>query len=91
MTPTDRIERAARALAADCAEPFDELSPKLREGFKDDARHILTAAFPELLSTPPTHWLAPWNLDREQAYILDTLSWGEFRDAYLKDQANDGP
>ena len=72
-----RIEAAARAMWPSMDEAIDG------EFACHRALEVLTAAFPELASGEA--WVAPRVLSQEQAYILDTLSWAELRDAYLKE------
>lgn len=69
-----------------------EARPREAGGIRDDARAVLTAAFPELFTSPPTGWIAPWeaaegmvtamsDLDSNGRY--EWLRWSGARDAYL--------
>ena len=107
MTPTERIERAARHMAE-----YDGEDVNCWRGYADDVARILTAAFPELMSAPPTAWIAPMEATEGMLWhamnadiIVTVDDWGEhtveerhadqayraMRDAHLKEQANDGP
>jgi hypothetical protein len=80
MTLEERIEAAAKAV-------------RWAIGSHNDlARAALTAAFPELFSSPPEAWLAPWEATES---MLDALAdpeaypgsieeaWAKARDASL--------
>lgn len=56
-TPTERIERAASLLLKTVADDWQCWYS--RDGSAEVVMRILTAAFPELMSDPPTHWIAP--------------------------------
>jgi hypothetical protein len=89
MTLDDRIEAAARELAM----IFGGTELTYMPG---PATKVLQAAFPELFSSPPTGWIAPWRATEEMTDIdveagglsyLAPKALGEafedMRDAYL--------
>lgn len=68
-----RIEAAARARW----KHFDRFSPALRDHALQQAESMISAAFPELASDPPTGWVAPMEPteDMTLAYITSELSF----------------
>ena len=77
MTPTDRIERAARAMYFAQNSIMHDHERHWRnsnqELWRDIAKATITAAFPELFSTPPTHWLAP--IEATEAMLEEAYGW----------------
>ena len=61
MTLEERIEAAAR----EDSEYYDEYPPQTQKMARDIAEKILRAAYPELHSDKPSHWLAPWEMTHE--------------------------
>ena len=88
MTLNERIEAAARVIYAEDwgdAPSFDEIGED-RQNFLLSALAIVRAAFPELTSSPPTHWPAPWEPTDAMVRCWSDVSpfrWAEVRDAYL--------
>lgn len=81
----DRIEAAARAMAADDANDWDEIHAAAQASYMRIARAGLTAAFPELASG--SHWLAPCS-DTET--LIETLNPDHLIDAYLNATTPEG-
>ena len=85
MTPTERIERAARA-----AEDTAVISMGDYEvmNWRAVVRAALTAAYPELFSDPPTAWIAPMDITGGPiAEWIDQFDWQAMRSAHFKEQA----
>lgn len=109
MTREERIEAAARAIdpGAFDAEAWRRMRPDL-VGFYLAQKHaletverVLRAAIPELMSDPPTGWVAPWNatetirdtiwgavipLPEDSQEAAEIDVWADVRDAHTKDQ-----
>jgi hypothetical protein len=71
MTP---IERAARALHAEFCKQWDvrpwEDEPEVnRKAFLAEATAALTAAYPGLMSSPPTWWLVKEGSPEDADYV----------------------
>ena len=74
-----------------------EAWPRETGGIRDEAKSILAAAFPELTSSPPTHWVAPMTMTDEMvnaggyalqshcSFTMDAarIAYEAARDAYL--------
>lgn len=56
-SPSDRIEAAARAMAAFDDEEFDDMYPSAQGSYRRLAKAALASAYPEL--TNGTAWIAP--------------------------------
>lgn len=74
MTLEERIEAAARALFEKLfrsAERLDgnhiwsQADERIKDGMRAEARVVGEAFAPELFSSPPTHWIAPWKATEE--------------------------
>lgn len=72
MTLEERIEAAAKAGFAhifagvkrlDGMHVWDVADQRIKDGFTTEAAVFVAAAFPELFTSPPTAWLAPWEAD----------------------------
>lgn len=62
---SERIEAAARALVKKSGYANMLALPKARRlAVKEDCETVIRAAFPELFTSPPTHWLAPMEADK---------------------------
>ena len=92
MTP---IERAARALMSDWGA-IDAPTERELQYALEKACSILTAAYPGLMSDPPTHWVAPMKttemMGRAAIFEVIGTNTAHFnrqyiaaRDQYLKD------
>ena len=80
-----RVEAAATML-----EGFDLFVLESTGQWQEAARALLTAAYPELASDPPTAWLAPWEPSNEMWTITSADpwpagSWDAMRDAHTKE------
>ena len=107
MTLEQRIEAAARAYRDHCYAAFDNAAVTAwthiceadRNGWRDKVRTVGRLLFPELTSSPPTHWVAPMTPTPEDcveavnatAGWLSPAPWRQtqqryehIRDAYLK-------
>jgi hypothetical protein len=103
---TDRIEAAARAIMVDRHpiewgkedQAWDDYRGSFaRKGWLREAELALTAAFPELMSDPPTGWVAPMEATPQMCSVgrravLDDIygteakaAYEAIRDAHLKD------
>jgi len=81
MTLEERIEAAARAISGLDRRDW----PAVPEGHRAKAFMALRAAFPELFTDPPTHWLAPVEATERMKTLAEVspVGWREARDAYL--------
>lgn len=69
MTLSERIEAARRALYdtvpyGDPPVPWEtvkETNPREAGGIRDETLTVLRSFAPELFTTPPTAWIAPWD------------------------------
>lgn len=78
MTLEERIGVAARAIKDFCDGYLEHIGaiadPRSFQHFYAEA--ALRAAFPELFSDPPSHWLAPWEATEEMiaaAHVANPL------------------
>lgn len=105
MTREQRIEAAARLAYCQWTPlrftGWDEQSESAKKKWAEDTREVLAAAFPELMSDPPTGWVAPWNatetirdtiwgavipLPEDSQEAAEIDVWADARDAYTKEQ-----
>lgn len=79
MTREERIEAAARVL-----EEFDLFALESFGEWDVAAKALLRAAFPELMSDPPTGWVAPMEATEAMtlAFIASELSLCAKHDSY---------
>lgn len=68
MTLEQRIEAAAKALNDSKANTgeWETALPDFQDYQRYEAVGILMAAFPELFTTPPTAWIAPWEATKTE-------------------------
>lgn len=81
MTESERIEAAAKAMVKLCTGRLASTS-RLPTRI-EEAQAALRAAFPELFSSPPTHWLAPWEAS-------DEMIEASYRDDFPREPASIG-
>lgn len=75
MTPSQRIEAAARADAAFDGRDFDRLGRADKQRYLTRSAGSLAAGYPELNGGSPTHWVAPNEATPEMVEAEEATRW----------------